>query len=88
MRFLTDKICVKRKSMNCPYGHELAYATNCTDVHELPSALRLGDGLPSIHNCKLKKPLIRGAFVDKCRKNSMIFLLTTYKKYDLILTER
>ena len=26
--------------MNCPYGHELAYAMNCTIVHELPTELK------------------------------------------------
>jgi hypothetical protein len=28
------------RTMNCPYGHELAYAMNCTTVHELPAALK------------------------------------------------
>ena len=28
------------RTMNCPYGHELAYAMNFTIVHELPTALK------------------------------------------------
>ena len=41
-------------TMNCPIGHELACAMNCTKVHELPSALRIvgnsiHDAIASIH---------------------------------------
>jgi hypothetical protein len=39
--------------MNCPCGHELADAMNCTTVHELPAALeKQGNSIHEIADFK------------------------------------
>ena len=44
---------ISLRTMNCPYGHELAYAMNCTIVHELPTALRKqGNSIHEIEDFK------------------------------------
>ena len=81
---------ISLRTMNCPYGHELAYAMNCTIVHELPAALK--EWAIQFMKSKISNhEAARLQFMTTCRQ----FILKKYKakmaesiEHDLLWSKR